>query len=90
MRSKKITVTIERTIQIDVTVGHFEGVPQSWHEQGEPEEFWIEQSVQSDTDEIIEIDDIETQTSIDLAMAEIENEKNQTFIDDIEDESKPF
>mgnify|MGYP007077466148 CR=1 FL=1 len=36
------TVTITRTIEIECRVAHVPGVRETFHDPGEPEEFWVE------------------------------------------------
>lgn len=89
--NKYRTVTITRTNDIEVRVGFRPGLAQSWHEPGEPEEWWIEGATDDD-DKTIELTDAEKDQAVEKAANEIEQgPPDEPDPDpDPEDEHKPF
>ncbi len=63
-------ITIHRTIDLEVEVGHVPGQgPRFYPEDlGEPEEFWIESAVDAETGEPVELQPSEIETAITKAI----------------------
>ena len=87
--NKRRTVTITRTTDIEVEVGFRPGLAQSWHEPGEPEEWWIEGAT-ADDDKPIELTDAEKDEAVEKAANEIEQGPPDEPAHEPEDEPKPF
>ena len=58
------TVVIERTIEIEVTVKYYKGSPQTMTDPGEPDEYYIEESVNAFNEETVELDSGEQELAI--------------------------
>ena len=66
--AKTYTVTLIRETEITVTVGHQEGSGPTWFDPGDPEEWWIEDSINPSSGEVMDLDCIETEAAIKLAI----------------------
>ena len=84
--TRRRTVTITRTIDIDVTVGHHPGVAQSWWEPGEPEQTWIEEAIDHDGNPV-ELTDCE---ATEAARKALEPAEDPDPVDPESDNDKPF
>ncbi len=68
--STRHTVTIERTIEIDVEVGHQAGQARRWYppEPDDGDQWWIEKSVDAETQEAVELEPLEIEEAIKKAI----------------------
>ncbi len=66
--ANKYTVTLIRETEITVTVGFQEGSGQTWFDPGDPEEWWIEESINQSSGEVVDLDCTETEAAIKLAI----------------------
>ncbi len=76
-RERRVTVTITRVIDIDVTVRHVPGIAPTWWEPGEPDETIIEAAIDDDG-EPVELTESEAREAAHAA------------IETPEDHQKPF
>ena len=58
------SVTITREIDLDVIVKHREGLSPTFQEPGEPDEWWIEQAVESLSSQPVELSHDERERAI--------------------------
>ena len=72
-------------IEADVVVGHSPGTPQTWNDPGDPDEWWIESCVDSETGEPVELTLYERETLICQA---INVERTQRTTVTVETESR--
>ena len=64
--TRTITVTIQRTIDLEVNVGHRAGSSPTWFDPGDPEEWWIE-SATDDDNQPVELTDDEQNEAVSRA-----------------------
>ena len=69
------TVVIERTIEIEVTVKYYKGSPQTMTDPGEPDEYYIEESVNAFNEETVELDSGEQELAIQVAIKQVDDEE---------------
>ena len=89
--NRTITVTITRTLDIDVTVGHRPEVAPSWWQPGEAGEWWVESSVDHDGD-FVELNEAEAEEAIKLAVSQPDEDPNpiDPEPDPADEQHKPF
>ena len=76
---RTVTVTILREVDIEVTVGHRPGSPQTFTDPGDPDEWWIKEATHNGRP--IELDGLEAEEAVEQAATQMESREDPDPID---------